>query len=245
MAWEWLEKYLKGQAPVGDFDTVERSRGLFGVGGNYGQGGLLTNFQQPDSDALFGRLQNPGLAIGASLFTKGMKGEDIGTAAFPAVKEGLTFSESVARLNTARKKRKYIQDYKDKVPPEDMEIFMAFPEKYITAKLSKEFSTPSLSKEALALYQVAKTKGSGDDFKEWFKTLPKADQDLYNKQIRPNISRLEAILSAGIDNREKLKEVRNPTDEELETLRKSNPGKSDKELIKWFRDNWKEISANL
>ena len=136
-----------------------------------------------------------------------MKGEDIGTAAFPAVKEGLTFSESVARLNTARKKRKYIQDYKDKVPPEDMEIFMAFPEKYITAKLSKEFSTPSLSKEALALYQVAKTKGSGDDFKEWFKTLPKADQDLYNKQIRPNISRLEAILSAGIDNREKLKEV--------------------------------------
>ena len=111
--------------------------------------------------------------------------------------------------------------------------------------LLKDFSTPSLSKEALALYQVAKTKGSGDDFKEWFKTLPKADQDLYNKQIRPNISRLEAILSAGIDNREKLKEVRNPTDAELETLRKSNPGKSDKELIKWFRDNWKEISANL
>ena len=219
MAWEWLEKYLKGQAPVGDFDTVERSRGLFGVGGNYGQGGLLTNFQQPDSDALFGRLQNPGLAIGASLFTKGMKGEDIGTAAFPAVKEGLTFSESVARLNTARKKRKYIQDYKDKVPPEDMEIFMAFPEKYITAKLSKEFSTPSLSKEALALYQVARTKGSGDDFNTWFATLPKADQDLYNKQIRPNIGRLEAILAQGdkadakkpggkIITKEKIKEYR-------------------------------------
>ena len=126
-----------------------------------------------------------------------------------------------------------------------MELFLAFPEKYITAMLSKEFAAPSLSKEALALYQIARTKGTGDDFKEWFKTLPKADQDLYNKQIRPNISRLEAILSAGIDKRDKLKEVRNPTDSELKTLKEANPGKSDKELIKWFRDNWESISANL
>ena len=111
MAWEWLEKYLKGQAPVGDFDTVERSRGLFGVGGNYGQGGLLTTFNQnPNAgNNMFEMLSNPAVGIGASIATRGMKGEDIGTAAFPSIKEGITFSEGISKINTARKKREFIK----------------------------------------------------------------------------------------------------------------------------------------
>ena len=58
MAWEWLEKYLRGKAP--DFyrrwynqetggimeSGVQQSgtQGLFGTGGQYGTGGLLTTF---------------------------------------------------------------------------------------------------------------------------------------------------------------------------------------------------------
>jgi|TARA_R110001599_G_scaffold133757_2_gene311338 hypothetical protein len=252
MAWEWLEKYLKGSMAQPNAPDViagaatEPRQGLFGTGGNFGQGGLLTTFNKnPNAgNNMFEMLSNPAVGIGASIFTKGMKGEDIGTSAFPAVKEGLTFSESVSRINTARKKRKYIQDYKDKVPPKDMEIFMAFPEKYITAKLSKEFSTPSLSKEALALYQVARTKGSGDNFNTWFATLPKADQDLYNKQIRPNIGRLEAILAQGAKADEKKEGGKIITKEKIKDYRTQflsvYPGQTitDEMIIRDLVDNY-------
>ena len=221
MAWEWLKKYLVGQTPVGDFDTVERSRGLFGVGGNVGQGGLLTTFNQNPNAAnnMFEMLSSPSVGIGASIFTKGMKGEDIGTSAFPAIKEGISFSEGITKIDASRKKRKLIKEYADQVPEKDKELFLIAPEKYIAAKLTQRMKEPTLSKEALALYQIARTKGSGEVFRKWFKTLPKADQDLYNKQIRPNIGRLEAILAQGakadakkpggkIITKEKIKEYR-------------------------------------
>ena len=163
----------------------------------------------------------------------------------PAFKSGLVTTSAVEKVKASKRKQKYLKEYKDQVPEKDMELFLAFPEKYVSAILMERVKTPTLSKEAWALYTEAKKHGSGDDFKEWFKTLPKADQDLYNKQIRPVRSRLEAILSAGIDVREKLKEIRDPTDAELKTLKEANPGKSDEELIKWFRDNWESISANL
>ena len=118
MAWEWLEKYLKGtttpkwdymeqpHSGIEKFGAVapEITKGLFGAGGNFGQGGLLTTFNQnPNaSNNMFQMPSKPSVGIGASIFTKGMKGQDIGTSAFPSIKEGISFSESAAKLNIAR-----------------------------------------------------------------------------------------------------------------------------------------------
>ena len=117
MAWEWLEKYLKGSMVQPNAPDViagaatEPRQGLFGTGGNFGKGGLLTTFNQnPNAgNNMFEMLSNPAVGIGASIFTKGMKGEDIGTAAFPSIKEGISFSESISKINTARKKREFIK----------------------------------------------------------------------------------------------------------------------------------------
>tara|TARA_R100001594_G_scaffold84493_1_gene119015 strand:+ start:512 stop:1291 length:780 start_codon:yes stop_codon:yes gene_type:complete len=199
MAWEWLEKYLKGTSGmpgsrVGEpyEKYIPDTQGLFGTGGNFGKGGLLTTFNQnPNAgNNMFEMLSNPAVGIGASIFTKGMKGEDIGTAAFPSIKEGISFSESISKIDSSRKKRKLIKEYGDKVPEEDKELFLIAPEKYIAAKLTNRMKGQTLSKEALALYQQG--KAAGDNFDQWFEGLNKAEKDLYNKQIKPNINALQA-----------------------------------------------------
>jgi len=251
MAWEWLEKYLKGGLRTQGVPDViggeVPTRGLFGTGGEYGTGGLLTTFNQP-SDPGKGMLDlfsNLPVVTGMEILQGGMTGKPIEQTLLPAFKTSLRTTAAVEKVKASKRKQKYIKEYKDQVPEKDMELFLAFPEKYVSAMLIERVKTPTLSKEAWALYTEAKKHGSGDDFKEWFKTLPKADQDLYNKQIRPVRGRLEAILSAGIDVREKLKEIRDPTDAELKKLEDANPGKSKEFLIKWFRDNWESISADL
>ena len=191
MAWEWLEKYLKGgMATQGVPDVVGGevpTRGLFGTGGNFGQGGLLTTFNQnPNaSNNMFQMLSNPAVGIGASIFTKGMKGQDIGTSAFPAIKEGISFSESAAKLNIARKRRKYIEQYKDQIPKKDMELFMAFPIKYITGIITKKFSkdTASLNPTIKKLLNDSIEASALGKYDEWLDGLSEGERGLFKSKI--------------------------------------------------------------
>ena len=109
--WEWLQKYLVGQAPVGDFDTVERSRGLFGVGGDFGQGGLLTNFQSNPAamESLGNTFSNP-LVLGALRgLQSGAKGQTIMQAAPEAIIGGVKDAYTIGKFKKFQKEKKVLE----------------------------------------------------------------------------------------------------------------------------------------
>ena len=192
---DYYRKYMYGQAPQdlgisGGQRLQEGTTGLFGVGGQAG-GGLLNNFQRPDSGAVFDILSNPYVGIGGSLFTAGQRGQSIGQGGMQSVLQGLQFSETASKLEGARRKRQLIKEYADQVPEADKKIFELDPSTYIASMLKNRSETPSLSKEALQLYQQG--KAAGDKFDEWFQSLNQAQKDLYNKQVKPSLSALEQL----------------------------------------------------
>ena len=192
---DYYRKYMYGQAPQdlgisGGQRLQEGTTGLFGVGGQAG-GGLLNNFQRPDGGAVFDILSNPYVGIGGSLFTAGQRGQSIGQGGMQSVLQGLQFSETASKLEGARRKRQLIKEYADQVPEADKKIFELDPSTYIASMLKNRSETPSLSKEALELYQQG--KAAGDKFDEWFQSLNQAQKDLYNKQVKPSLSALEQL----------------------------------------------------
>jgi hypothetical protein len=193
---DYYRKYMYGMPGQTSVDTGDvpatgmSTTGLFGVGGQAG-GGLLNNFQRPDGGAVFDILSNPYVGIGGSLFTAGQRGQSIGQGGMQSVLQGLQFSETASKLEGARRKRELIKEYADQVPEADKKIFELDPSTYIASMLKNRSETPSLSKEALELYQQG--KASGDKFDEWFKSLNQAQKDLYNKQVKPSLSALEQL----------------------------------------------------
>ena len=45
-------------------------------------------------------------------------------------------------------------------------------------------------------------QAAGDDFNNWFDDLNKAEKDLYNKQVKPNLNSLQAAFEF-VDKQEK------------------------------------------
>ena len=109
--WEWLQKYLVGQAPVGDFDTVERSRGLFGVGGDFGQGGLLTNFQSnPAAMESLGKTFSNPLVLGSLRGMQlGSQGQNIMQAAPEAIISGVKDAYTIGKFKKFQKEKKVME----------------------------------------------------------------------------------------------------------------------------------------
>ena len=184
-------KYMYGMP--GSVDTgseaTKGTKGLIGFGGEMG-GGLLNTFEQPDTENLYAMASNPFVGIGASLFSAGQRGQTPGMAIGDSVMQGLKFSETAAKLGDVRKKRQLIKEYEDQVPEADKKIFRINPEAYIASMLKKRTETASLSKAAYNLYVQGR---NAPDFKKWFKGLSQADQDLYNKQVKPNLNSMAAV----------------------------------------------------
>ena len=175
------QDYLDGKN-LGITNVTEGTKGLFGQGGQSGDG-LLNTFTKPETDGLFNALSNPFYTIGGSAVLKGMQGENISKAIMPSIKEGLSLSESSKKIQAAKKKQDFIKKYADQVPESDKQMFLAFPERYVDAMLKTRLSTPTLSKEALAV--VNKLKGlSGDNFKAAFKKLSTVEKDLYTSYVK-------------------------------------------------------------
>jgi hypothetical protein len=193
------KRYMYGQSPAGTTDvmTTEGTRGLFGQGGQSGDG-LLNTFTKPETDGLFNALSNPFYTIGGSAVLKGMQGENISKAIMPSIKEGLSLSESSKKIQAAKKKQDLIKKYSKEVPKEDMEIFLISPENYIQAKLKSRLSTPTLSKEVLAVYN--KLKGlSGEAYTQAKNNLSDAEKKLYQNKIEGNEDFLNQLVSQGLE----------------------------------------------
>jgi len=180
-------RYMYGNAPqdmgfAGGERLTGGTQGLFGQGNEAG-GGLLNTFNKPNTDGLFNALSNPYLTIGASAVNQGLQGKDIGQSLMPSIKQGLSLSETSKKIQSAKKKQDLIKKYSKEIPKEDMEIFLISPENYIQAKLKSRLSTPTLSKEALAVVQ--KLKGlSESEFNVAFPKLSQVEKDLYKSYVK-------------------------------------------------------------
>ena len=185
-----------GSVDTGD-EATKGTKGLIGFGGEMG-GGLLNTFEQPDAQSLYNITSNPFVGIGASLFTRGQRGQTAGMAIGDSVMEGMKFSETAARLGTAQKKRKLIAEYADKVPPEDKEIFEIAPELYIQTKLKTKLEKPTLSREVLAVYNKMKGK-TGEAFDKAYDALSNAEKALYDNKIKGNTSAIDELIKSGYE----------------------------------------------
>ena len=238
---DYYRKYMYGQAPQdlgisGGQRLQEGTTGLFGVGGQTG-GGLLNNFQRPDSGAVFDILSNPYVGIGGSLFTAGQRGQSIGQGGMQSVLQGLQFSETASKLQGAKRKRDLIKQYAEQVPPEDKELFEINPEAYIETKLKSRMSEPTLSKEVLAVYN--KMKGlSGEDFDNAFENLSNAEQSIYRNKIEGNVDLLNRIVEQGMKAGVKPKDF-SGTASQWVILKNANKEMTDEEIIKRWNESQK------
>jgi len=238
---DYYRKYMYGQAPQdlgisGGQRLQEGTTGLFGVGGQAG-GGLLNNFQRPDSGAVFDILSNPYVGIGGSLFTAGQRGQSIGQGGMQSVLQGLQFSETTSKLQSAKRKRDLIKQYAEQVPPEDKELFEINPEAYIETKLRSRISEPTLSKEVLAVYN--KMKGlSGEDFDKAFENLSNAEQSIYRNKIEGNVDLLNRIVEQGMKAGVKPKDF-SGTPQQWIVLKNLNKEMPDEEIIKKWNESQK------
>ena len=212
MAWEWLNKYLVGQEKIIGVEGTgsEATAGLFGKGGEYGTGGLLTNFQSNPAamESLGKTFSNLPAVTGMEIIQGGMTGKPIEQTILPAFKSGLTTTTAVEKVKASKRKQKFIKDYKDKVPEGDMELFLAFPEKYVSAMLTERMRTPTIAREVLALYNESKNF-KGEAFDNWYKNLPESQKYLYDNKIKPNLSGMAAFADA----LEKMEKMLGKTDE--------------------------------
>jgi len=238
---DYYRKYMYGQAPQdlgisGGQRLQEGTTGLFGVGGQTG-GGLLNNFQRPDSGAVFDVLSNPYVGIGGSLFTAGQRGQSIGQGGMQSVLQGLKFSETTSKLQGAKRKRDLIKQYAEQVPPEDKELFEINPEAYIATKLKSRISEPTLSKEVLAVYN--KMKGlSGEDFDKAFESLSNAEKSIYRNKIEGNIDLVDRLVEQGMKAGVK-PEGFSGTPTQWIILKNANKELTDEEIIKEWNKSQK------
>jgi hypothetical protein len=238
---DYYRKYMYGQAPQdlgisGGQRLQEGTTGLFGVGGQTG-GGLLNNFQRPDGGAVFDILSNPYVGIGGSLFTAGQRGQSIGQGGMQSVLQGLQFSETTSKLQSAKRKRDLIKQYAEQVPPEDKELFEINPEAYIETKLKSRISEPTLSKEVLAVYN--KMKGlSGENFDNAFENLSNAEQSIYRNKIEGNVDLLNRIVEQGMKAGVKPKDF-SGTASQWVILKNANKEMTDEEIIKEWNESQK------
>jgi len=137
-----------------------------------------------------------------------MTGKPIEQTILPAFKSGLTTTTAVEKVKASKRKQKFIKDYKDKVPEGDMELFLAFPEKYVSAMLTERMRTPTIAREVLALFKESEHL-KGEAFDNWYKNLPESKKYLYDNKIKPNLQGMAAFADA----LEKMEKMLGETDE--------------------------------
>ena len=78
-----------------------------------------------------------------------------------------------------------------------MELFLAFPEKYVTAMLSEKMRKTTLGDEAVKIFQYINSLPAADQAKA-ISSLPKIQQDLYKKYIRQQFNLVEELLTGNL-----------------------------------------------
>lgn len=159
------------------------TQGILGQGGEFGGGLLQSNLSQMNQgeNGLLGNIPQAAI-LGSAIYGQGIQGKDPLAAFFPAAMQTASFTKAMQPKKTELQKNLEAAGYKAGTPEYKAAL---------NAYLNKG-KTNTLSKEALNLYKQG--QAAGDNFKEWFDGLNKAEKDLYNKQVRPNLSTAEQLL---------------------------------------------------
>jgi len=197
--WEWLNKYLTGQSirtsSLDEEPIYRQTEGLFGKGGTYGQGGLFTTPPKDPGGGMLDLFSNLPAVTGFELIQKGFEGKPIEQTLMPAFKSGLRTTTAVESVKASKRKRDYINKYKDQVPEGDMELFLAFPEKYISAKLQKDFRKDTLQDRAVAIADKLSKLSAKDQRKalDNLKTTDPVAYDIYKKFVKGGFTTADII----------------------------------------------------
>ena len=199
---DFFRKKLLGEANVmqpSGFEPGVNTQGLFGQGGEFGGGLLQSNLSQMNQgeNGLLGNIPQAAI-LGSAIYGQGVKGKDPLEAFFPAAMQTASFTKAMQPKKTELQKNLEAAGYKAGTPEYKAAL---------GAYLNKG-KTNTLSKEALNLYKQG--QAAGDNFKEWFDSLNKAEKDLYNKQVRPNQSNIEQFLEFSKEQEENIKKTAVP-----------------------------------
>ena len=183
---DFFRKKLLGEANVmqpSGFEPGVNTQGLFGQGGQFGGGLLQSNLSQMNQgeNGLLGNIPQAAI-LGSAIYGQGVKGKDPLEAFFPAAMQTASFTKAMQPKKTELQKNLEAAGYKAGTPEYKAAL---------GAYLNKG-KTNTLSKEALNLYKQG--QAAGKNFETWFDNLNEAEQDLYNKQVRPNLSTAEQLL---------------------------------------------------
>jgi hypothetical protein len=151
-------------------DGGQGTMGLLGSGGQMGGGGLL---QQAFS--------SPAITGGLGLISAGMRGE--------GVQEALLKQSQIQQMNIKARRARAFEDLlkRDDISERD--------KAYLLAGISPpRASTPTLSGEALNVYNKLRVATSKEQFDKIYEGLNEAEKDLYNSKIKPNIDFFDRIL---------------------------------------------------
>jgi len=162
---DYLRKYVYGMPGM---DGGQPTRGLLGSGGQYGEG------------VLQGLLGSPSVTSGIGLISAGMRGE--------GVQEALLKQSQIQQMNIKARRAKAFEDLLKRDDISERE------KAYLLAGISPpRATTPTLSGEALNVYNKLRVARNKDEFDKIYKGLNQAEKDLYNSKIKPNLDFLGQI----------------------------------------------------
>jgi len=163
---DYIRKYIYGMPGM---EGEQGTRGLLGSGGQMGGGGLL---QQAFS--------SPAIMGGLGLLSAGMRGE--------GVQPALLKQSQIQQMNIKARRAKAFEDLLKRGDISERE------KAYLLAGISPpRASTPTLSGEALNVYNKLRAATSKEEFDQIYKGLNQAEKDLYNSKIKPNLDFLGQI----------------------------------------------------
>jgi len=87
-----------------------------------------------DEDKFKGLLYSPEVLGGIGLLTQGLSGA-APSAALPSLLQGMQTASLFKKQKTADERAKFIKQYEDQVPPDQLPAFRAFPEKWVEQNL--------------------------------------------------------------------------------------------------------------
>ncbi|MEL0177386.1 MAG: hypothetical protein VW810_03715 [Pelagibacteraceae bacterium] len=162
---DYIRKYIYGMPGQG---TGQGTRGLIGSGGEYGEG------------VLQGLLGSPSVTSGIGLISAGMRGE--------GVQEALLKQSQIQQMNIKARRARAFEDLLKRDDISERE------KAYLLAGISPpRATTPTLSGEALNVYNKLRVATSKEQFDKIYEGLNQAEKDLYNSKIKPNLDFLGQI----------------------------------------------------
>lgn len=162
---DYIRKYIYGMPGQ---DGGQGTRGLLGSGGQYGEG------------VLQGLLGSPSVTSGIGLISAGMRGE--------GVQEALLKQSQIQQMNIKARRARAFEDLLKRDDISERE------KAYLLAGISPpRATTPTLSGEALNVYNKLRMATSKEQFDKIYNGLNQAEKDLYNSKIKPNLDFLGQI----------------------------------------------------